>query len=193
MPFLAPGDLERAGLPGDGITITNPLVAEESVLRTSLLPGLLKAVRHNVSHRNEDIALFEVGHVFKRPADPDAELPDERESFAVIVHGADATVAVQAWRTVCDGLGVPNADVANAEMAAMHPTRSGIARVEGEPVGTLGEVDPALEERIGDVMAIPIGGWMLASRVDPTVSSLIGQHGATSDAEVLIPALLRRA
>ncbi|HEU5082225.1 MAG TPA: phenylalanine--tRNA ligase subunit beta [Acidimicrobiales bacterium] len=142
MPFLAPGDLERAGLPGDGITITNPLVAEESVLRTSLLPGLLKAVRHNVSHRNEDIALFEVGHVFKRPADPEAELPDERESFAVIVHGADATVAVEAWRTVCDGLGVPNADVANAEMAAMHPTRSGIARVEGEPVGTLGEVDP---------------------------------------------------
>ena len=52
MPFLAPGDLERAGLPGDGITITNPLVAEESVLRTSLLPGLLKAVRHNVNHRN---------------------------------------------------------------------------------------------------------------------------------------------
>jgi len=84
MPFLAPGDLERAGLPGDGITITNPLVAEESVLRTSLLPGLLKAVRHNVSHRNEDVALFEIGHVFRRPADPDAELPDERYPFVLL-------------------------------------------------------------------------------------------------------------
>ncbi len=142
MPFLAPGDLERAGLPGDGITITNPLVAEESVLRTSLLPGLLKAVRHNVRHRNEDIALFEIGHVFKRPADPDAVLPDERESLAVIVAGADATAAVEAWRTVCDGLSVPGADVANAEMAAMHPTRSGVVRVEDEPVGTVGEIDP---------------------------------------------------
>jgi phenylalanyl-tRNA synthetase beta chain len=142
MPFLAPGDLERAGLPGDGITITNPLVAEESVLRTSLLPGLLKAVRHNVSHRNDGIALFEVGHVFKRPADPDAELPDERETFAVIVAGADATAAVEAWRTVCDGLSVPGADVANAEMPGLHPTRSGVARVEGQPVGAVGEVDP---------------------------------------------------
>jgi phenylalanyl-tRNA synthetase beta chain len=142
MPFLAPGDLERAGLPGDGITITNPLVAEESVLRTSLLPGLLKAVRHNVGHRNEDIALFEVGHVFRRPVDPDAELPDERESFAAIVHGADAATAVEVWRTVCDGIGIADADVANAEMAAMHPTRSGVARVAGESVGTLGEVDP---------------------------------------------------
>jgi len=142
MPFLAPGDLERAGLPGDGITITNPLVAEESVLRTSLLPGLLKAVRHNVSHRNEDVALFEIGHVFRRPADPDAELPDERELLGVIVAGADAAVAVQAWRTICDGLSVPDADVANAEMPGLHPTRSGVARVEGEPVGALGEVDP---------------------------------------------------
>jgi len=142
MPFLAPGDLERAGLPGDGITITNPLVAEESVLRTSLLPGLLKAVRHNVAHRNEDIALFEVGHVFRRPADDDAELPDEREHLAVIVAGADATVAVQAWRTLCDGLAMPGGDVANAEMPGLHPTRSGVVRVEGEVVGAVGEVDP---------------------------------------------------
>lgn len=142
MPFLAPGDLERAGLPGDGITITNPLVAEESVLRTSLLPGLLKAVRHNVSHRNDGIALFEVGHVFRRPADPAAELPDEREAFAVIVAGADATAAVEAWRTVCDGLSMPGADMANAEMPGLHPTRSGVCRVDGEPVGAIGEVDP---------------------------------------------------
>jgi phenylalanyl-tRNA synthetase beta chain len=142
MPFLAPGDLERAGLPGDGITIANPLVAEESVLRTSLLPGLLKAVRHNISHRNDGVALFEIGHVFKRPADPDAELPDERETFAVVIAGADATAAVEAWRTVCDGLAMPGADVANAEMPALHPTRSGVVRVYGEPVGAVGEVDP---------------------------------------------------
>ncbi|MDZ7674229.1 MAG: phenylalanine--tRNA ligase subunit beta [Acidimicrobiales bacterium] len=142
MPFLAPGDLERAGLPGDGITITNPLVAEESVLRSSLLPGLLKAVRHNMSHRNDDIALFEIGHVFRRPSDPDAELPDEHEVVAAIVAGADATEAVVIWRTVCDGLAVPGVDVANAEMPCMHPTRSGVTRVEGEPVGSVGEVDP---------------------------------------------------
>ncbi len=142
MPFLAPGDLERAGLPGDGITITNPLVAEESVLRTSLLPGLLKAVRHNASHRNDGVALFEIGHVFKRPVDPGAELPDERETVAVAIAGRDAAAAVEAWRTLCDGLAMPGADVANAEMPGLHPTRSGVARVEGEAVGAIGEVDP---------------------------------------------------
>ena len=40
LPFLAPGDLARAGLGDDGITVTNPLVAEESIMRTSLRPWL---------------------------------------------------------------------------------------------------------------------------------------------------------
>lgn len=59
--------------------------------------------------------------------------------------------------------------------------------------GYFGEVEPGLEERIGDVMAIPRGDWMLTSLVDPTVSRLIGQHGGLTDAELLIPALVRRA
>ena len=64
MPFLAPGDLAKAGLPEDGVTLTNPLHAEESVLRTSLLPGQLKAIAYNQSHRNPDVRFFEIDHVF---------------------------------------------------------------------------------------------------------------------------------
>ena len=49
------------------------------MLRTALLPGLVGAVAYNWSHRNHGVALFEIGHVFRRPTDPSAELPDERE------------------------------------------------------------------------------------------------------------------
>ena len=35
-----------------------------NVLRPSLLPGLLDALRHNASHKNNDLALFEIGRVF---------------------------------------------------------------------------------------------------------------------------------
>ena len=59
--------------------------------------------------------------------------------------------------------------------------------------GYFGDVDPELEARIGDVMAVPRGNVMLASRVDTTVSQLIGQHGGLTDDEVLIPALVHRA
>src|SRR5205085_1459947 len=61
--FLAPDDLARAGLPPDAIEVENPLAAEESILRPSLLPGLLQALVTNANHRRPDVALFEIGHV----------------------------------------------------------------------------------------------------------------------------------
>jgi len=46
-PFLADDDLRRAGINGPALRIVNSLVAEESVLRTTLRPGLLKAIAFN--------------------------------------------------------------------------------------------------------------------------------------------------
>jgi predicted AlkP superfamily pyrophosphatase or phosphodiesterase len=58
--------------------------------------------------------------------------------------------------------------------------------------GLMGEVDPSLSARLGHVMAVSSGSTMLASRFDSTVSRLIGQHGALTDDEVLIPAVIQR-
>jgi phenylalanyl-tRNA synthetase beta chain len=178
MAFLAPGDQARAGLGDDGITITNPLVAEESVLRTSLLPGLLKSVAYNLSHRNDDIRLFEIGHVFLRPADAphhvaglagephhvaglagephhvaglagERELPDERENLAVAIAGAEAPEAVQVWWALAEHLGVADATLQAAAPAGLHPTRSVDVAVGGEVVGNVGEVDPGVLEAFG--------------------------------------------
>jgi phenylalanyl-tRNA synthetase beta chain len=142
MPFLAPDDLRRCGLPDDGIRISNPLVAEQSVLRTSLLPGLVAALAYNASHRNHGVRLFELGHTFNRPAEPDADLPDEREVLAVALGGEAAPAAVHLWQAVVEVLGIPGARVENAEQPGLHPTRSARLLAGGVPVGRLGEVDP---------------------------------------------------
>jgi phenylalanyl-tRNA synthetase beta chain len=47
------------------VPLSNPLSSDMNVLRPSLLPGLLDALRHNLSHKTYDVALFEVGRVFK--------------------------------------------------------------------------------------------------------------------------------
>jgi hypothetical protein len=65
-----------------------------------------------------------------------------------------------------------------------------LARKDLVDSGYFGEVDPALADRIGDVMALPRENALLASSVDPTVSQLIGQHGGLTDQEMLIPALI---
>jgi phenylalanyl-tRNA synthetase beta chain len=46
------------------VAIKNPLSSDMNVLRPSLLPGLLDSLRHNVSRKNDDVALFEIGRVF---------------------------------------------------------------------------------------------------------------------------------
>ena len=50
---------------GSGVVrLANPLSSDMDVLRPSLLPGLLDALRHNLSHKTRDVALFEFGRVF---------------------------------------------------------------------------------------------------------------------------------
>jgi phenylalanyl-tRNA synthetase beta chain len=48
------------------VAMANPLSSDMNVLRPSLIPGLLDSLRHNLSHKNDSVALFELGRVFYR-------------------------------------------------------------------------------------------------------------------------------
>jgi phenylalanyl-tRNA synthetase beta chain len=148
LPFLAPGDLERAAVTGVPITVTNPLVAEESVMRTSLRPGILKTLAFNASHRNLGLRVFEVGRVYARPA-REAPLPDEREVLAVALGGAEAPEAVLVWTVLADALGVRGDRLVSEEISGLHPTRAARIDVDGVTVGAVGEIDPAVAEAFG--------------------------------------------
>ena len=146
LPFLAPGDLERCGLPADGITVTNPLVAEESVMRTSLRPGLMKAVAYNAARRRPGAALFEIGHVH---IPGHGELPDEGDHLAVALAGREAPAAAALWERLRRAMPFAAAEVRNEATAGLHPTRSAVLRAGGETVGVVGEIDPAVAEAFG--------------------------------------------
>jgi phenylalanyl-tRNA synthetase beta chain len=61
------------------VLLANPLSSDMNVLRPSLLPGLLDALRHNLSHKTNDVALFELGRVFL-PSAASSCSPTERSS-----------------------------------------------------------------------------------------------------------------
>jgi phenylalanyl-tRNA synthetase beta chain len=145
LPFLAPGQLAAAGLDPAGIELVNPLVAEESVLRTALLPGLVAAVAHNHARRQLGVGLWEIGHVFLPPPDGQV-LPDEREHVAVVLAGREAPAAVEVWQVLAEQLRLVDPAVENAEVPGLHPTRGAVATVAGEAVGVVGEIDPAVLE-----------------------------------------------
>lgn len=159
-PLVGPGDHERAGLRGEVIEATAPLAREESVLRTSLLPGLLKAVAFNASHRNPEVSLFEIGHVFAPAADRDAALPDERELLAVCLAQPDgaesgAPSAKRVLDVVLDGLGIAGTRLEAATAPGLHPTRTARLLSGDHTMGHVGEVDLsvleafAVEGRVG--------------------------------------------
>ncbi|MER6675927.1 phenylalanine--tRNA ligase subunit beta [Streptomyces sp. NPDC000983] len=112
-PFIGEQVFDQLGLEADDparrvVKLTNPLNDEEPALRTSLLPGLLGALRRNDGRGSHDLALFETGLVFlpreeraaaahlpvdRRPTDEeiaalDAVLPEQPRHVAVVLAGA---------------------------------------------------------------------------------------------------------
>ncbi len=138
-PFLAPGTLAKAGLPGESVRITNPLVAEESVLRTSLRPGLLEAIAYNESHRRTGVALFEIGHVYP-PGE--GELPGEYEALTVVLAGREAPAAMAVWRELAAALGAGARVDQSKVPTGLHATRSATLQAGKDPLGAVGEVAP---------------------------------------------------
>jgi phenylalanyl-tRNA synthetase beta chain len=146
-PFLAPGDLSRCGLSEDNaLRLANPLVAEESVLRTSLRPGLLQAIAYNQSHRINDIKLFEVGHVYPQGSQ---QLPDEHEVLCVVFAESDATKAMDMWSQFSAFLGVGAQLFQDAAPAGFHATRSAQLRRGKIVLGAVGEIDPTVLASFG--------------------------------------------
>jgi phenylalanyl-tRNA synthetase beta chain len=138
-PFLASDTLAKAGLPEHALRITNPLVAEESVLRTSLRPGLLRSIAFNESHRRSGVSLFEIGHVY-----PPGEgvLPGEYEALTVVLAGRDAPAAMAVWRELAAALGTGARIDQSKVPAGLHATRSATLQAGKDPLGAVGEVAP---------------------------------------------------
>ena len=105
-PFLGPADLDALGLPEDDprrntVQLANPISEEQPLMRTTLLPGLLAALRRNVGRGNSDLALFEQGLVFRprKDAAPVApRLTVERRPSEQELASLDAALPLQPRR-----------------------------------------------------------------------------------------------
>ncbi|HLU68578.1 MAG TPA: phenylalanine--tRNA ligase subunit beta [Kofleriaceae bacterium] len=159
--FTSPERIRALRLPdGDPglrmVALRNPMSAEQSVMRTSLLPNLLAALARNLKHDVNDVALFEVGAVFL--ARGPAELPEEPLRVAGIVSGrrpgwlgpgreVDFFDAKGAVERIWSELGGDTAGALRfaraSEVPHLHPGVAAEVRAPGgELVGLVGEVHP---------------------------------------------------
>ncbi|NEC68966.1 phenylalanine--tRNA ligase subunit beta [Streptomyces sp. SID9727] len=104
-PFIGEAVLDQLGLEADDarrrtVKLVNPLSDEEPSLRTTLLPGLLGALRRNDGRGSHDLALFETGLVFRPTGDETkpVRLPVDRRPSEQDIASLDAALPRQPRR-----------------------------------------------------------------------------------------------
>ena len=73
------------GYEEDQPQLANPIIEDAAWMRSTLLPGLLSSLRHNLNHGIRDVRLFEIGRIFAISAL--GELPQETLALAMIATG----------------------------------------------------------------------------------------------------------
>jgi len=139
------------------IPLKNPISADLAVMRTSLIPGLLKAIAHNASRQQSRVRLFETGLKFI-PGDGDAE---QTPMLALAVSGLRDT---EGWSTekaaadffdvkgTVEGLLANLGDRLTFEASVfpgLHDGQSAAILIDGEPVGRIGAVHPSVRKAMG--------------------------------------------
>ncbi|MDE2316944.1 MAG: phenylalanine--tRNA ligase subunit beta [Xanthomonadaceae bacterium] len=158
LSFVSAELLSRWGFAGRGVPLANPLSADLAVMRPSLLPGLVEALRHNRARQQERVRLFEVARVFAE-GNPPVETPtlaiaacgsaraeqwgepSRALDFFDLKGDLDALLAwggeAHRWAVHADGL-----------PAWLHPGRGARVSRDGETVGWLGALHPQLAKAL---------------------------------------------
>lgn len=87
MGFCSPKELAALRLAPAPFALQNPLTEDRSVMRTSLLPGLLAALARSRRHGEENVRLFSIGARFLERNEQSGLLPNEASSFAAVIAG----------------------------------------------------------------------------------------------------------
>jgi phenylalanyl-tRNA synthetase beta chain len=185
--FVAPKDLEAVGAPPAAVTLANPLSERGTVMRTSLLPGVLRAAGHARRHGVPDARLFTVGTLFfAAPAGGDTMGTgvDERIAFAALLAGErPAWLAKPAGVDVWDAKGVAAglvermvrrpvallACTADERPRHLHPRGAAWIELDGKRVGALGPLHPDVAD------AFDLGAGAVVVELDLLALDAIGQ------------------
>ncbi|MDO4850051.1 MAG: phenylalanine--tRNA ligase subunit beta [Coriobacteriia bacterium] len=176
--FADPNDLVKLGITEEGrgipVKIINPLVADQSEMRRSMLPGLVRSVAYNLDHGVPNVALYEIGRVFY--GHESKSQPDEPTFVAGVLAGKRADDAWnQKWaeydffdakgavEALLDALRLTKVRFKVAEPERypwLQPGRAAEVLSQGEVVGWVGNIHPASLQKVG--VDVPVVAFELS-------------------------------
>jgi phenylalanyl-tRNA synthetase beta chain len=161
--FISKPQAELFGGGSSELALANPIASDLSDMRPSLLPGLIAAAQSNSDRGFADVALFEVGQVFKgdRPEDQFTAAAGIRHGFATqagLGRNWTGSASANAFDAKADALAVLAAagapisglQVVQGGASWLHPGRSGTIQIGPQNVlGHFGELHPRVLEKLG--------------------------------------------
>jgi phenylalanyl-tRNA synthetase beta chain len=161
--FVEPGwEADFAGV-ADPIRLLNPIASQQSVMRTSLIGGLISNIKYNHARKVSRIRIFEVGRVFLRdPAAPDGPLSVGGLRQPMRIAAAAYGPATEQWdaapravdffdvKADLEQLIAPLGARFEAQPhPAFHPGRSARVLIDGTAAGWIGELHPKWQHKSG--------------------------------------------
>jgi phenylalanyl-tRNA synthetase beta chain len=197
--FVDARTLDLWQLADDKVAIANPLTSELGVMRTSLLPGLVEALRHNLARQQDRIRLFELGRVFHID---DGNAPRETRRIAAVATGrADA----ERWSTksaevdfydmkaeveALFALAGITAEYRTTGDALGHPGRSAEVWNDGRKLGWVGHLHPRLAKALDldrEVVGFELDLDAATSRAIPRAGELSRFPSVRRDIALVVP------
>lgn len=146
-------------IPKEGIVhVINPTSIEQSIMRTSHLQGLLHVVKFNRDHENHTIAGFEVGKVhfkaddkYQEPIVAGIVLSGKNNPYHLspkppVVDFYDLKGIIE---NLLEGLSIKRYSFRSSNIDTFHTGRQALIQVDGMDVGSLGEIHPSIQRKLG--------------------------------------------
>lgn len=180
-----PAAMESAGISNGAaaLQLRNPLTEDYTLLRTSMVPGIVEVLSNNAKIGNVDVHVFEIGKVYLPKGDD--KLPEERNMLAVAAMGSNWSgnwgldrTAAQADFYALKGIlthlledfGVKEIEYKHVvegsdesvSTKSLHPGRSAEVIADGMPVAILGEIHP----KVADTFNLPRRAYLATLNLD---------------------------
>ena len=139
-----------------------PMTVERSALRQNILSGMLDTVAYNVNRKNSNLAIYEIGKIFRQTGDVKTDLPQEVETFSFALTGlvaekdfqtkavpVDFFYAKGIVEALADKLNLSFDFVAEKNLDSMHPGRTAAILLDGQVIGFVGQVHPQTAKDYG--------------------------------------------
>ena len=154
--FINPDDLaksnilENSELYKEVIKIRNPISEDYSIMKTSVIPTVMKTISTNYAKKNSNLKLFEYAKVYKNKSNiENNELPDEKQILTIAITGKEEKFydLKGIVENVLETVNLNRYDISRyTENTSYHPGKTAIIKIGNDPIIIMGQIHPIVQE-----------------------------------------------